>query len=139
MLLWIIRVLLSLMRWGWWSFWPWRSCCCPWEPKTCSAGTYYASVLDDRKVYERVYVEVLTPEAMEKVRPRLDDPLTLLTGEELVELTRAVAPPEYLKGQVEANLDLVDIFFAGESDSLAIYLDLARPLDRIGPAIAWSG
>ena len=135
MLLWIIRVLLSFAL-GLVVFLALAVLLLSMGAGKLLSGDLYAKVLEDRNVYERVYVEVLTPQAMEKVRPRLDDPLTLLTGEELVELTRAVAPPEYLKGQVEANLDLVDIFFAGESDSLAIYVDLARPLDRIGPAIA---
>lgn len=135
MLLWVVRALLAFAL-GLVVFLALAGLLLSLAARSLLDGVLYARVLDDQDFYERIYVEGLTPQAVDRVRPHLADGLTLLTGEELVELIRAVAPPEYLQGQMEANLGLLDAFLAGESDSMALYVDLAEPMDRMAPAIA---
>ncbi len=95
----------------------------------------YIDALNQSNVYERIYSEALTPEAINGIRPELADPLNLLTGEELAALARTVAPPHYLKSQVEGELRQLDAYLSGETDTLTLYINLAQPMDRIVPAI----
>lgn len=135
MILWVVRALLSFAL-GLAFFLALAVLLLTVGASNLFSGTFYARALNNQNFYERIYDEALTPEAMDGVRPHLADRLTLLTSEELAGLVQTVAPPEYLKGEMEANLELLDAFLDGESDSLAIYVDLGQPMDRLAPAIA---
>lgn len=91
----------------------------------------YANSLSEQNAYERLYTDVLTTRNIEQVWSEVSGDAAYLTPEELHNLIRTVAPPEYLQGQVEANLKLLSSFATGESQDLELYLEIAGPLDRI--------
>lgn len=96
----------------------------------------YTKPLADADAYRRLYSEVLTPSTIDRYRVDLLGDRAIISSEELVQLLAEVAPPEYLKEQVEMNLDLVESFASGDSESLELYLQIEGPLQRVGPAVA---
>jgi hypothetical protein len=98
-------------------------------------SSFYTRILNEQDTYNRIYDEVLLGNQVRTSTRQLTDDLQIMTHEELVELARDVAPPEYLHGQVEENIQQVTEYMQGEVDVLALYLDLGPPLARVKPVI----
>ena len=89
------------------------------------------SLLRKADAYNLLYDEVVTP----NVEDSLDFDLPLgieVTGERLVESIRRVAPPEWVRDQVETVLDELTPYFVGERDAFEINVQLA---DRVTIAL----
>ena len=91
----------------------------------------YAETLVKKDGYQRIYTDVLTPENVRQIWEEVSGDAKVLSSDELQDLLRAVAPPDYLQAQTEANLALLSSFAAGESEDLELYLEMAGPLDRL--------
>ena len=94
----------------------------------------YTDTLVEVNAYERVYSELLPPDTIEGFLKTIAGESVNSPSEELHELVKTIAPPEYLRSQVEANLGRLEVFASGDSDKLELYLELDGPLDRITPA-----
>ena len=99
----------------------------------------YVEALEERDFYERFYSEALTSEFIEELLQTITGNSTILSLEELPNLVQTVAPPDYLKGQVEANLLLLASFSSGNSDTLELHLELNEHHGRPGTFHGKSG
>ncbi len=95
----------------------------------------YVEALEERGFYERFYSEALTSEFIEELLQTITGNSTILSLEELPGLIQTVAPPDYLKGQVEANLLLLASFSSGNSDTLELHLELNELLEGLVPSM----
>ena len=95
----------------------------------------YVEALEERGFYERFYSEALTSEFIEELLKNITGNSTILSLEELPGLIQTVAPPDYLKGQVEANLLLLASFSSGNSDTLELHLELNELLEGLVPSM----
>ena len=101
--------------------------------KVFDAGVY-GDALAGVNAYERIYSEVLAGEEGELwMGELLGENLPVDYGD-LTGIVREAAPPEYLQGQVEGNLNRAAAYFQGETERLELYLELAEPLARLGAA-----
>ena len=95
----------------------------------------YVKPLAEVNAYQRIYTEVLMPEAIDELRNDLFGGTEFLSSQEIADLMYQLAPPDYLRSQVESNSALLDDYLSGESNTLKLYLDLGAPLDRLTPAV----
>ncbi len=102
--------------------------------KGLTSSDNYSDALVEVNAYERVYSELLPPDTLEGFLKTIAGESVNLPAADLQQLARTVAPPEYLRSQVEANLGRLEVFASGDSDKLELYLELDGPLDRITPA-----
>ena len=91
----------------------------------------YAQALADQDAYARIYSEVLTAELIGDLNREFFEETPLVLPEDVWALAVAVAPPSYLQGETEGNLNRAFSYLDGEADSLDLYLDLPNPLNRI--------
>jgi hypothetical protein len=98
-------------------------------------SSFYTQVLNEQDAYSRIYDEVLLDDQVRASTRQLTDDLQIMTHEELVELARDIAPPEYLHDQVEENIQQLTGYMRGEDDVLELYLELGPPLARVKPII----
>lgn len=98
-------------------------------------SSFYSQVLNEEDVYNRIYDEVLLGNQVRASTRQLTDDLQIMTHEELVEVARDIAPPEYFHDQVEKNIQYATEYMMGEVDVLELYLDLGPPLARVKPII----
>ena len=94
----------------------------------------YTEALVEENIYSRVYDELLTPDTIEGFLQTIAGESVNVPAADLQQLAQTVAPPEYLRSQVEANLGRLEVFASGDSDKLELYLEMDGPLDRIIPA-----
>lgn len=94
----------------------------------------YAAALTAADAYPRLYSDLLAgPAGQRWTRDLLGEGLPVADAD-LIALMQDVAPPEYLQGQVEGNLQRAAAYFRGETDGPELYLELAEPLARLNPA-----
>jgi len=130
MLLWVIRALASIMA-GLCIYLAVALLLFHANLKALLDDELYADSLLEQNAYERLYTDVLTSRNIERVWSEVSSDVAYLTPEELHRLVRTVAPPEYLRNEVEANLALLSSFANGESEDLELYLEMSGPLDRL--------
>lgn len=95
----------------------------------------YAAALVSVDAYPRIYSDLLTGPAGEGwARDLLGEGLPVADAD-LIALMQETAPPAYLQGQAEGNLQRAAAYFRGETEPLDLYLELAEPLDRMTPAV----
>ena len=95
----------------------------------------YSRALSDSGAYTRIYDEVLVDEALRERTGRLLGNIEVEVHDEAVDALREVLPPEYLREQVEANIDRLTAYLRYERDDLDIHVLLEDPLERIEPAM----
>ncbi len=104
---------------------------------------FYADVIAEQDTYNRIYDEVMLDTEVRQASAQLF-PTGLVSHEDLVGIFRDVAPPEYLRAQVEGVIDTV-IGYLREDDSgsetdrageLRIYVDLGPAVARVKPVAA---
>ena len=95
----------------------------------------YATAFSEAGAYGRIYDEVLVDEALRKQTGRLLGDIEMEAHAEVVEVLREVMPPDYLREQVEANVDRLTEYLRHERAGLEIYVDLEEPLERVEPAV----
>ena len=94
----------------------------------------YAAALAAADAYPRIYSDLLAgPAGQGWARDLLGEGLPVADAD-LIGLMQDVAPPAYLQGQVEGNLQGAAAYFREETEALQLYLELAEPLDRLTPA-----
>ena len=94
----------------------------------------YAEALMAADAYPRLYSDLLAgPAGQGWARDLLGDGLPVADAD-LIALMQDVAPPAYLQGQVEGNLQRAAAYFREETDGPELYLELAEPLARMTPA-----
>lgn len=94
----------------------------------------YAEALMAADAYPRLYSDLLAgPAGQRWARDLLGEGLPVADAD-LIALMQDVAPPEYLQGQVEGNLQRAAAYFRAETDGPELYLELAEPLARLNPA-----
>lgn len=94
----------------------------------------YADALVSVDAYPRLYSDLLAgPAGQRWARDLLGEGLPVADAD-LIALMQEIAPPEYLQGQVEGNLQRAAAYFREETDGPELYLELAEPLDRLTPA-----
>ena len=94
----------------------------------------YADALMAADAYPRLYSDLLAgPAGQGWARDLLGEGLPVADAD-LIALMQDVAPPQYLQGQVEGNLQRAAAYFREETDGPELYLELAEPLARITPA-----
>ena len=94
----------------------------------------YAAAFGETGAYARIYDQVLADEALADQAGRLMGDVELGDHARVVELLRDIMPPQYLREQVEANVDRFTAYLRHERDALEIYVDLEVPLERVEPA-----
>lgn len=94
----------------------------------------YAEGLAAADAYSRLYSDLLAgPAGQGWARDLLGEGLPVADAD-LIDLMQEIAPPQYLQGQVEGNLQRAAAYFREETDGPELYLELADPLDRLTPA-----
>jgi len=94
----------------------------------------YAAALVSVDAYPRIYSDLLAgPAGQGWARDLLGEGLPVADAD-LIALMQDVAPPEYLQGQMEGNLQRTAAYFREETEPLQLYLELAEPFDRMTPA-----
>ena len=94
----------------------------------------YAAAFSGTGAYDRIYDEVLEDEELRERTGRLLGGVDFAVHDEAVDVLRRVMPPEYLREQVEANIERFTAYLRHERDDLEIYVDLQGPLERVEPA-----
>ncbi len=95
----------------------------------------YNAALVEADAYARIYDEVLPDEALEDETSDLLGNVAISDQDDVVDVLRQVFPPDYLQEQTEANVERFTAFLRHERDDLALYVELAAPLERIEPAV----
>ena len=95
----------------------------------------YAAAFSETGAYGRIYDEVLVDEALKEQTGSLLGDIEVEAHAEVVEVLREVLPPDYLREQVEANIDRLTAYLLHERDELEVYAVLEEPLQRVGPAV----
>ena len=95
----------------------------------------YATAFSEAGAYGRIYDEVLVDDALKEQTGRLLGNIEMETHSEVVEVLREVMPPDYLREQVEANIERLTAYLRHERAGLEIYVDLEEPLERVEPAV----
>ncbi|HLF04629.1 MAG TPA: hypothetical protein VI855_05380 [Dehalococcoidia bacterium] len=96
---------------------------------------FYTRALASENAYQRIYDEVLVdPEVRREIQGILGDS-GLLSYQDLLQVLREVAPPEYLQAQVEAAIESSVDYFAGDTDTWTAYVELGPALDNVKPAL----
>jgi len=98
------------------------------------SSEFYTKSLSDNNVYDRIYDEVLLDEQFVDTK---DD---LLGGikvpqEDVVDVARAILPPDYLQSQVEGAVEGIIAYLNKETEDPAIFIDLGPPLDNAKGAL----
>ena len=94
----------------------------------------YAAAFSETGAYDRIYDEVLADEALKAQTGGLLGNIEMESHAEVMELLREVMPPDYLREQVEANVERLTSYLRYERDALEVYVDLKEPLERVKPA-----
>ena len=95
----------------------------------------YAAAFSETGAYDRIYDDVLADEALKEQTGRLLGDIDVEAHAEVVEVLREVMPPDYLREQVEANVDRLTEYLRHERAGLEIYVDLEEPLERVEPVM----
>ena len=95
----------------------------------------YAGAFSETGAYARIYDEVLVDEALEERTGGLLGNMEIAAHDEVVDVLREVMPPEYLREQVEANIDRFTAYLRYDVDQLEIYVILEEPLERMETAM----
>ena len=100
---------------------------------------FYAEIIAGQDTYNRIYDEVLVEDDVRRASGELF-PTGLVSHEDIVGILRDIAPPEYLREQVEGVIDAIMEYLrdSGSSETedaeeLRIYVDLGPPLERVEP------
>ena len=100
---------------------------------------FYADIISQQDTYNRIYDEVLLEDDVRRASGELF-PTGLVSHEDIVGILRDIAPPEYLREQVEGVIDAIIGYLrdSGNSETedaeeLRIYVDLGPPLERVEP------
>ncbi|MDE2938945.1 MAG: hypothetical protein OXR67_08500, partial [Chloroflexota bacterium] len=95
----------------------------------------YAGAFSEARAYDRIYDEILLDEALKERIGGLLGNIEIAAHDEVVDVLRDVLPPEYLREQVEANIDRFTAYLRYDVDQLEIYVILEEPLERIETAM----
>ena len=95
----------------------------------------YTAAFIETGAYDRIYDEVLVDEAFKAQTGRLLGNIEVEAHAEVVEVLREVIPSDYLREQVEANIDRLTAYLHYERDDLETYVALKEPLERVEPAM----
>lgn len=96
---------------------------------------FYARALAHENAYQRVYDEVLMePQVRLEIQAALGDS-DLLSYQDLIQVLREVAPPEYLQRQVEQAIESSLDYLASDTDTWTAYIELGPALDQVKPAL----
>ena len=96
---------------------------------------FYTDILDANDAYNRIYDEVLVDPGIRKFTGDFTENFQIISHQEVVALAREIAPPDYLREQVESNIAGTVEYLDGQSSSLELFIDLDPPLERAKPAI----
>ena len=95
----------------------------------------YNAALVETDAYARIYDDVLPDESLEDETSDLLGNVAISDQDDVVDVLRQVFPPDYLQEQTEANVERFTAFLRHEREDLALYVELAAPLERIEPAV----
>jgi len=98
-------------------------------------SAFYTETLEQENTYSRVYTQVLLDAELRDTTDGLLGNIEAVRYEDILELLRRILPPEYLRSQVEGNIERSVGYFNGDLDTLEIYLELEPPLARIEPTL----
>ncbi len=97
------------------------------------APGFYLGALEENRVYDRVYTELLRdPKSQEKVTDLLGGTRDVPT-QDAERLLRQVLPPEYLQHQLEQNVRTLLAYLQRDADELTMRVELRPVLDNIRP------
>ena len=103
------------------------------------SADFYSGILAEHDVYNRFYDEVLTDDevrrAVEENMPGEIGNADIVTYEDWAMILRSIAPPEYLRGQVERVITDVLHYLNGDAERLQVYLELGPVLDNVEPVL----
>lgn len=97
--------------------------------------TNYTEILNEHDTYNRLYDEVFLESQIGGVPGDLIGDTQLVSKQEIVQIARQIAPPDYLQAEVEKNLSGGIEYLSGERDSLELEIDLQEPMDKIKPTV----
>ncbi len=93
---------------------------------------FYTGIITEHDTYNRIYDEILVDEEVRGISEE-HLPIEVVSHEDLVMIIQGIAPPEYLREQVEGGInDTVD-YFNEDAERLQIYLELGPALERVKP------
>ena len=92
------------------------------------------SIEGESDAYNRIYDEVLPDGALRDWMAVLLGGIEIVSQDEESDLLREVLPPEYLRKQMESNIDRFISYMHGETNKLKIYIELREPLELFEPA-----
>ena len=101
---------------------------------------FYADIIVEQDAYNRIYDEVMFDDEVRRASSQLF-PTELVSHEDLVGIFRDVAPPEYLREQVEGVTGSIIEYLRGDGSGpergdageLRIYVDLGPALAMVKP------
>ena len=95
----------------------------------------YIETLQQAGAYDRIYSEVLVDPALQDDLRELFGDLDLdpeeVAPEDVADLLRGIAPPDYLRSQTEGVIRSTVGYFVGDLEQLAVYVDLGPPLGNM--------
>jgi hypothetical protein len=95
---------------------------------------YVTESLNDTRLYERIYNEVLLTPEFEMWANTLVGNLKV-PSEEKARLLQSVIPPDYVQSETERSLTSLVSYLNNQSNSLEVFIDLSRPVENLQPAV----
>ena len=101
---------------------------------------FYAEIIAQHDAYNRIYDEVMLDDGVRQASARLV-PTELVSHEDLVGIFRDVAPPEYLRAQVEGVIGSIIEYLRGDDDAQGpdngrqpqVHVEVGPALARVEP------
>jgi hypothetical protein len=100
----------------------------------------YTEILNEQNSYNRLYDEVLVDPQLSGATLGLISNMQMVdhqvvNHQEIAQIVRQIAPPDYLQAEVEKNLVGAIQYLDGDRAALELKIDLREPLTRVEPAI----
>ena len=96
---------------------------------------FYRNMIVAEDTYNRIYDEVLVDEALEDKTAEFLGNIKVANYQEIVGLVREIAPPAYIRGQVEDAISRTVDYLNEDVDYLDVHVDLTKPLENVKPVM----